>query len=59
MDWKFSSLPSYSGAKQAEWLKPERMLDLFESKQAYLTFVEDYEDYKKQLEDIKSELANS
>ena len=59
MDWKFSSLPSYIGAKQAEWLKPERMLDLFESKQAYLTFVEDYEDYKKQLEDIKSELANS
>ena len=57
-NWQFSSLPYYLGQKQASWLDPQPILELFEG-DSYIEFVEDYESQKDMLEEIKSELANS
>lgn len=55
--WPYSSLSFYLGNKKAEWLSPERILELFEGDD-YQAFVSDYEANKRALEEIKSELAN-
>lgn len=57
-DWKFSSLDFYLGNKQAEWLDQKILLELFEDQNEYLDFVSDYEDHKRSLEAIRSELAD-
>ena len=57
-DWAFSSLPYYLGARKADWIMPQRILELFEGDN-YLNFVNDYKDHKKMLDEIKSELANN
>jgi len=56
--WAFSSLPFYLGRQKAEWLKPGDILGLFDSRADYKKFVEDKEDHKKMLDEIKPELAN-
>lgn len=56
--WKFSSLPYYLGARSAEWLKPERIINLFNDREDYKKFVDHYVDHQKMLDEIKSELAN-
>ncbi|OVE79276.1 hypothetical protein BVY00_00845 [bacterium G20] len=56
--WAFSSLPFYLGRQEAEWLKPGNILGLFDGLTDYKKFVEDYEDHKKMLDEIKPELAN-
>lgn len=56
--WEFSSLPYYLGRKNAGWVKPERILELFDTGE-YPQFVRDYEAHKRVLDEIKSELANS
>jgi len=55
--WEFSSLPYYLGFKQAEWVKPERVITMFKNNE-YGQFLMDYEGYKKMLEEIKHDLAN-
>lgn len=56
-DWEFSSLPYYLGTKRAGWVRPERILDLF-NKDEYPEFVSDYSSHKRELDKIKYELAN-
>lgn len=56
--WPFSSLPYYLGRKTSEWCDPSRILSLFDNVKDYERFVGDYEDHKKMLDEIKSELAN-
>ncbi|OGL40319.1 hypothetical protein A3J32_02480 [Candidatus Saccharibacteria bacterium RIFCSPLOWO2_02_FULL_46_7] len=56
--WEFSSLPYYLGKKQSDWVRPKMILDLFESDE-YENFVSDYLSYKRELDGIKHELANS
>ena len=56
--WEFSSLPYYLGEKKAGWVRPEKILELFDSPQEYKRFVADYEDQKAMLDEIKSELAD-
>lgn len=56
--YEWSSLSYYLNNRQAEWLDPQRILDLFEGDN-YLQFLEDYKDYKTSLNEIKYELANS
>lgn len=56
--WDFSSLPYYLEERDAIWIRPQRILDLFDSIADYREFLEDYEDYKRNLDKIKSELAN-
>lgn len=57
-NWAFSSLPFYLGRQNAEWLKPGEVLELFDGQTEYKKFVEDYEEHKQMLDEIKSELAN-
>src|SRR3989344_48245 len=57
-DWEFSSIDFYLGNKHAEWLDQKPIMDLFKNKKDYHDFVADYEDYKRSLEEIKSELAD-
>ena len=56
--WAFSSLPYYVGHRRAEWLKPERILGLFDNQKDYMDFLRDYEDYKQTMDQIKQELAD-
>ncbi len=58
LEWEFSSLPYYLGKKRADWVKPKATLELFESVDDYRQFVADYESYKRDLDILKSELAN-
>lgn len=55
--WEFSSLPYYLGQKQASWVDPNLVLDLFEGS-SYIEFLKDYEAHRKILKEIKSELAD-
>lgn len=56
--WEFSSFPYYLGDKQAGWLNPERILEIFDNPEEYETFVADYEAQKEMLDELKGELAN-
>jgi len=53
----YSSLPSYLGRDDITWIKPSKILDMFEGT-SYLTFLQDYEDTKLMLDEIKHELAD-
>jgi len=53
----YSSLPYFLGEYQAEWVKPQKITEMFSSHMDYLKFIEDYQDYKKMLDEIKLELA--
>lgn len=55
--WSFSSLPYYVGTQSAEWLRPDKILSLFDGQEEYGEFLEDYEDHKAMLDEIKAELA--
>ncbi|HTE57674.1 MAG TPA: transposase [Verrucomicrobiae bacterium] len=56
-NWRWSSLPYYLGEKQSDWVKPERLLGVFEGHD-YLSFVSDHEDHKAMLDELKTMLAN-
>jgi REP element-mobilizing transposase RayT len=60
--WKnypYSSLQFYvRGDNEPEWLRPGRILGMFETRRAYAEFIADYEDNKNMLEALKYELAN-
>lgn len=56
--WEFSSLPHYLGRKRAAWVRPTRILGLFENDK-YLDFVKDYSGHKKMLDELKRELADT
>jgi putative transposase len=58
LEWNYSSLPYYINEKEAEWLHPQRILELFNDRQDYLTFLKDYEEQKNFLEEMKNNLAD-
>lgn len=61
-DWQlypYSSIHYYLGNDSVDWLRTERILQLFGSRDAYRTFVSDYEASKRMLDSIKDQLANS
>ncbi|MES2971586.1 MAG: transposase [Patescibacteria group bacterium] len=55
--WEYSSLAYYLGMKDAAWVRPKRMLELFENKN-YEQFVADYESQKQIWDELKHELAD-
>lgn len=55
--WDYSSLPYYIGESKADWVRPKKILDLFNDD--YMEFLRDYENRKRMLEEIESELANT
>ncbi len=56
--WDFSSLGYYLGNKDAPWINQKRILGLFKNRSDYMDFLADYQDYKRSLDKIKSELAD-
>lgn len=59
-EWQFSSLPYYLGEKDAKWIKPDKILELFNNNhQEYANFLADYQGHKKILDELKKELAAS
>jgi putative transposase len=56
-DWQWSSLKYYTNNYYADWLKPDRIVDLFGSRDVYQDFVADYKDYHDTIELIKHELG--
>lgn len=60
-DWEKSdktSLRYYMGEQYADWLSPNKILDIFKNKKEYMDFLRDYEGNKQMLEEIKWELAD-
>ena len=60
-DWDmydYSSYQYYRDDNHPEWLQPERILELFKSRDTYMKFVKDYEENKLLLDSIKHELAD-
>jgi putative transposase len=55
---RYSSYQYYIGASPAAWIKPDRILGLFDSTMEYQTFLEDYQDYAATLDEIKYQLAS-
>lgn len=60
-DWEYypySSIRYYRGNATADWLLPNKILELFPGTEQYLEFCEDYEGYKSMLDEIHWELAD-
>lgn len=57
-NYEWSSYKYYQGQKQADWVKPGKILDLFNTKDEYQAFVDDYVDRKEELDILKDELAD-
>jgi putative transposase len=55
---EYSSLQYYLQQSEETWIRPARALELFESPEEYLQFVEDYSGHKQMLDILKHELAN-
>jgi len=58
MGWEFSSLPYYLKIKQASWINPQPILELFDDS-SYLDFIKDFAGHRQSLVDISSALADS
>ena len=58
LKWDYSSLPFYLGIKHASWVAPARILEMFESREEYMSFLKDYESQKEIMDELKHELAN-
>lgn len=56
--YRYSSLAYYVGKPMPPWLRPGKVLELFEGSD-YLAFVKDYNDHKTALEELKYELADT
>ncbi|MCL2869457.1 transposase [Candidatus Saccharibacteria bacterium] len=48
-----TSLDFYTGKRQADWIKPKRILDLFKNTETYIKFLEEYIDDEEDPLDIK------
>ena len=56
--YRYSSLLHYKSGDPPEWLKPDKVLDLFNGSEDYLAFVADYEEHKQILDELKYHLAD-
>lgn len=57
-DYEYSSLPYYLQRDEVTWVRPKRILDMFNTPEDYLEFMENYVEQKKVLDILKQELAN-
>ncbi len=57
-DYEYSSLPYYLQRDEVSWIRPKRILDIFNGPAEYLEFVSNYVEQKKLLDILKQELAN-
>lgn len=59
--WKrypYSSIKYYRTGNEPEWLHTAKILDIFSNREAYVEFLEDYEEHKEMLAILKHELAD-
>jgi putative transposase len=56
--YPYSSLGIYLGQQNSDWLKPGRIIEMFDSIEDYRQFVTDYEAAQRELESIKHQLAD-
>lgn len=57
--YSYSSYAYYIGKKKAEWLRPQRILDMHnEELSDYPAFVKDYESMRAEIHHLKKLLAN-
>lgn len=58
--YPYSSLRYYTGKDYAPWVKPDKILQIFNSNVAeYIAFLKDYEAQKILMDELKHELAHS
>jgi putative transposase len=57
-EYEWSSLRYYLGERSASWVKPSRILKLFDDKK-YLAFLKEYDNRREELSLFKDQLANS
>ena len=57
--YPYSSIKYFQGKAYAEWIDPQRVLDIFNgSTVEYMNFLKDHDDYKQSLEQIDLDLAH-
>lgn len=57
--YEYSSIRNYLYGEKSEWLTVNKIQELFSNTKEYMEFLSDYEDHKRQLEILKSELADT
>lgn len=57
--YPYSSIAYYRKGGEPDWLSTGRVLLLHTTRSEYIAFVEDYEEHKETLENLKHELADS
>lgn len=55
---KYSSIRYYEFGNEPEWLKPQKVLEVFASKDEYMEFVTDYEEMRDMMSELKYQLAD-
>lgn len=55
--YKYSSLKYYRDNNEPEWLKNTKVIELFDSREAYINFVVDYKEMRDDLKIIKLEIS--
>lgn len=55
---EWSSLQYYLQPSSETWIRPKRIISMFNSSDEYLQFIEDYTSHKQMLDILKHELAN-
>lgn len=56
--YKHSSIIHIRKGTEPEWLQTDKVLEQHDSRKSYIKFVEDYEDSKRIVDEVKHELAN-
>lgn len=46
-DYEWSSYKTYTGKVDYKWVKPKRILDIFNSTNEYISFIDNFKDYKE------------
>lgn len=57
--WEYTSLPYYLGKQKAEWIQPEKILEMFEDTNEYQEFLDDLRGYRESMKEIYNDLADS
>lgn len=57
-DWEYSSLPYFLDQKKSGWVKPKRILKMFDNIHDYDDFLKDYEGQKEIMDELKLEMAD-
>lgn len=55
--YKYSSLKYYRDGNEPEWLKNTKIIELFDSREAYINFVVDYKEMRDDIKKIKHEIS--